>query len=61
MYRATSDTNVENVEYGPETPTTAVREVAGSIPAEDMFSENNYPRLELSNVQIHGYQESPKG
>ena len=38
---------------------TAVREVAGSIPAKGMFSKN-YLRLELSYVQIHGYQESRK-
>ena len=38
---------------------TAVREVVGSIPAEGMFSEK-YLRLELSHVQMHGYQESPR-
>ena len=41
------------------TPSTAVREVAGSIPAKGMFSEK-YLRLELSNVQIHGYQKSER-
>ena len=31
----------------------------GSIPTKGMFSEK-YLRLELSHVQMHGYQESPK-
>ena len=40
------------------TLSTAVRVVAGSILAEGMFSEK-YLWLELSRVQIHGYQERP--
>ena len=39
------------------TLSTAVRKVAGSIQTKGMFSEK-YLQLELSHVQIHGYQES---
>ena len=41
------------------TPSTEVRDIAGSIPTEGMFSEK-YLRLELYHVQMHGHQESPK-